>query len=60
MNIAGVKNETKNNRELRADIDQIIDENEYPEENNIITDRGFRGGVDNWKVVDMRSVSREA
>ena len=47
LRIPGVKKEKKTDREVRADIDQIIDENTYPEENNIIRDEGFRGGVDN-------------
>ena len=31
LKIPGVKEENKTHREHRADIDQIIDENEYPE-----------------------------
>ena len=49
LKIPGVKEENKNDRELRTDIDQIIDENTYPEDKNIITDEGSRGGVADWK-----------
>ena len=47
LKIPGVKEEKKTDRELRADIDQSIDENERSEENNLSTDGGFPGGVDN-------------
>ena len=36
----GVKEEKKSDRELREDIDTIIDKNECPYENHIITDAG--------------------
>ena len=49
LKIPKVTEENKTDRELRADIGQIIDENKYPEENNIITHEGTRGGVDNCK-----------
>ena len=38
LKIPGVKEEKKSVRELREDIDMIIIKNEYPYENNIITD----------------------
>ena len=43
LKIPGVKEEKKTDREPRAVIDHIIYESQYPEENNIIRDEGFRG-----------------
>ena len=49
LKIPGVKEEKKTGRELRADIDHIISENEYPEQNMINTEGGCRREVDSWK-----------
>ena len=37
LKMPGIKEEKKSDRELREDIGMIIDKNEYPYENNIIT-----------------------
>ena len=42
MKMPGAKEEKKSDRALREDIDQIIDENIYPHEYNIIKDNGPR------------------
>ena len=42
LKIPGVKEEKKSDRELREDIDMIIDKNEYPYESMIITDIGIQ------------------
>ena len=42
LKIPGVKEEKKSVRELRKDIDMIIDKNEYPYENNITKDTGIQ------------------
>ena len=44
-----MKEAKKNERELRADIDQIIDDNHNPYEYNIIKDARLRGEVDDRK-----------
>ena len=38
LKIPGVKEEKNEDRELREDIDMIIEQNEYPYENKIIKD----------------------
>ena len=42
LKIPGVNEEKKSDRELREDIDMIIDKNEYPYENHIIKDTGIQ------------------
>ena len=49
LKILGVKDEKKTDRELRADIDHILSENEYPEGSMINTEGGCRGEVDGCK-----------
>ena len=47
MKIPGAKEENKTGRELRADIDHIISENECPEQNMINTECGCQKEIDN-------------
>ena len=49
LKIPGVKEEKKTDRELRADIDNILSDNEYPEQNKINTEGGCQRKVDGWK-----------
>ena len=49
LKIPGVKEEKKTDRELRSDIDNILSDNEYPEQNKVNTEGGFQKEVDGWK-----------
>ena len=42
MKIPGIKEEKKSDRELREDIDMIVDKNEYPVENKTIKNIGIQ------------------
>ena len=42
LKIPGVKEEKKSVRKLRKDIDMMIDKNQYPYENQIITATGIQ------------------